>query len=158
MKLIEARRNVLLLNDAMGHWIGFKPLYLSVRECATPAELADLIIASSCVPPLTPQATRNGMAIFDGGLVSNVPIDGAPQKNVQTLVLLTRQFPKLPSISRHTYVQPSQPIPIGAWDYTNDAGLQATFDLGRRDAEKFCSSTYIQSCISERDTVQGRPT
>lgn len=128
------------IHSSMGRRVGFKPLYLSVRDCTTPAELADLIIASSCVPPLTPQAKRNGIAIFDGGLVSNVPCDGGPQKEGQTLVLLTRQFPKVPSIAGHTYVQPSRPIPVSVWDYTDDAGLQATFDLGRRDAEMFCSS------------------
>ena len=128
------------IHSSMGRRVGFKALYLSVRDCATPAELADLIIASSCVPPLTPQAKRNGIAIFDGGLVSNVPSDGVPQKTGQTLVLLTRQFPKLPSVAGHTYVQPSRPIPVSVWDYTDDAALQATFDLGRRDAETFCSS------------------
>lgn len=123
-----------------GYRVGFKPMYLSVRECATPAELADLILASSCVPPVIPQARRNGRAIFDGGLVNNVPTDAVPHKDQQTLVLLTRQFPKLPSVDGYTYVQPSQPIPAGFWDYTDDAALQATFDLGCRDAERFCAT------------------
>lgn len=128
------------VHSAMGRCVGFKPLYLSVRECRTPADLADLIIASSCVPPLTPQARRNGMAILDGGLVSNVPIEAVPQKSGQTLVLLTRQFASLPSIDGHTYVQPSQPVPVGVWDYTNEAALQAAFDLGRRDGERFSAT------------------
>ena len=123
-----------------GYRLGFQPQYLSVRECATPAELADLIMASSCVPPLTPQARRNGKAIFDGGLVNNVPTDAVPRKDQQTLVLLTRQFASLPVAAGATYVQPSQPIPAGFWDYTDDAALQATFDLGCRDAERFCRS------------------
>lgn len=127
------------VHSSMGRRIGFKPLYISVRECATPAALADLIIASSCVPPLTPQARRNGVALFDGGLVSNVPIEGVAQGGGKTLVLLTRQFAKFPSIPGRTYVQPSQTIPVGAWDYTDDAAVQSTFDLGRRDGEKFCS-------------------
>jgi predicted acylesterase/phospholipase RssA len=120
-----------------GSRVGFEPLYLSVRDCPTPDALADLIIASSCVPPLTPQAQRNGVALFDGGLVSNVPTDGVAHKDGKTLVLLTRQFGKLPNIAGRTYVQPSQPIPVGAWDYTNDAALQSAFDLGRRDGERF---------------------
>lgn len=127
-----------------GRRVGFKPLYLSVRQCATPNELADLIIASSCVPPLVPQARRDGMAILDGGLVSNVPVDGVRQETGQTLVLLTRQFPELPSIAGRTYVQPSQPIPAGVWDYTDDAALQATFDLGQRDGEAFCSANLCE--------------
>lgn len=126
------------VHTCSGRRIGFKPFYLSVRECATPADLADLIIASSCVPPLTPQATRNGASVFDGGLVSNVPTELLGATGGETLVLLSRRFKALPSISGRTYVQPSQPIQIGAWDYTDDAALQSTFDLGRRDGESFC--------------------
>lgn len=129
------------VHSSMGQRIGFRPLYVSVFECATPAALADLIIASSCVPPLTPQARRNGIALFDGSLVSNVPIDGFAQKKGETLVLLTRQFTKLPSVPGRTYVQPSQPIPVGAWDYTDGAAVQCAFDLGRRDGETFCAAT-----------------
>lgn len=127
------------VHTSMGRRIGFKPLYIAVRECATPAILADLIIASSCVPPLTPQARRNGIDLFDGGLVNNVPADAVHHHGGETLVLLTRQFAKLPLVPGRTYVQPSQPIPVGAWDYTNDAAVQSTFDLGRRDGERFCS-------------------
>lgn len=126
------------VHASTGTRIGFKPLYISVRECATPETLADLIIASSCVPPLTPQARRNGMDLFDGGVVSNVPADGVPHPGAETLVLLTRQFRTLPVVPGRTYVQPSQPIPVGAWDYTNDAAVQSAFDLGRRDGERFC--------------------
>lgn len=118
--------------------IGFKPLYVSVRECATPEALADLIIASSCVPPLTPQARRNGITVFDGGLVGNIPIDGIPSDGIETLVLLTHHFQRLPTLDGSIYVQPSQPIQVGTWDYTDARALQATFDLGRRDGEAFC--------------------
>jgi len=121
-----------------GQRVGFRPLFVSVRQCDSPETLADLIIASSCVPPLTPQAHRDGMALFDGGLVSNVPIDGIEPGNGQTLVLLTRQFSKLPDVPGRTYVQPSQPIPVAAWDYTNADAVQSAFDLGRRDGEMFC--------------------
>lgn len=127
------------VHASMGRRIGFKPLYISVRECTTPDTLADLIIASSCVPPLTPQARRDGIDLFDGGLVSNVPADAVARQGGETLVLLTRQFAQLPVVPGRTYVQPSQPIPVGAWDYTNDAAVQSTFDLGRRDGERFCS-------------------
>ena len=125
------------VHASAGSRMGFKPLLVPVRDCATPDALADLIIASSCVPPLTPQARRNGMALFDGGLVSNVPIEGIAHQGGTTLVLLTRQFDKLPRIAGRTYVQPSQPIPVGAWDYTDGAALQSAFDLGRRDGERF---------------------
>ena len=120
-----------------GMRVGFCPLYVSVRECATPGALADLIMASSCVPPLTPQAHRHGVPLFDGGVVSNVPTDGVAGTGSHTLVLLTRKFRCLPAIAGRTYVQPSQPVPVGAWDYTCEASLQSAFDLGRRDGEFF---------------------
>lgn len=129
-----------VVHSPVGQRIGFRPLYLSVHDCATPGALADLIIASSCVPPLTPQARRNGIALFDGSLVSNVPIEGVAQRAGETLVLLTRQFTKLPAIPGRTYVQPSRPVPVAAWDYTDDAAVQCAFDLGRRDGETFCTS------------------
>ena len=125
-----------------GARVGFKPLYVPVRDCATPEALADLIIASSCVPPLTPQARRNGLPLLDGGLVSNVPIDGLSPTPGDTLVLLTRRFAALPAVPGRTYVQPSQAITVGAWDYTNDAALQSTFDLGRRDGEAFARTLH----------------
>ena len=130
-----AKENV---HRSAGALVGFKPLYVPVHECSTPLDLADLIIASSCIPPLTPRKPIKGVAPLDGGLISNVPVDGLQDKFAQTLVLLTRRFKALPKVSGRTYVQPSEPVPIGAWDYTNGDALQATFDLGRRDAEKFC--------------------
>lgn len=125
---------------SVGQRMGFQPLYVSVRECVTPSALADLIIASSCVPPLTPLARRHGLPLFDGGLVNNVPADHASQHGGRTLVLLTRQFARVPQVAGHTYVQPSGVIPVGAWDYTNRAALQSTYDLGRRDGDAFCAS------------------
>ena len=127
------------------HWsagsrIGFRPMFVSVRECTTPAALANLIIASSCVPPLTPQAVRDGICLLDGGFVSNVPTEGLAETGGQTLVLLTRQFAVLPAIPGRTYVQPSQPIPAAAWDYTDPVAVQSTFDLGRRDGEHFSAT------------------
>lgn len=132
------------LNDAVhstiGRRLGFEPAFIPVRECRTPESLADLIIASSCTPPLTPQARRNGVALLDGALVDNVPTGGLTEARGDTLVLLTRHFRELPSIPGRTYVQPSHPIPVAAFDYTDDRAVQSAFDLGRRDAEAFCAS------------------
>lgn len=128
------------VHSLTGQRVGFRPLFVSVQECVTPGDLADLIIASSCVPPLTPQARRNGIALLDGSLVSNVPIEGVAKNAGETLVLLTRHFTTLPSIPGRTYVQPSQPVPVGVWDYTNDTAVQCAFDLGRRDGDAFCAA------------------
>ena len=133
------------VHTSAGSRIGFRPMFLSARDCPTPEALADLIIASSCVPPLTPQARHNGAALFDGGFFSNIPAQTFAGTRGKTLILLTRRFSHLPAIAGWTYVQPSQRIPVAAWDYTNVGAVQSTFDLGRRDAERFCAALRVSA-------------
>ena len=133
------------VHTSAGSRIGFRPMFLAARDCPTPEALADLIIASSCVPLLTPQARHNGAALFDGGFFSNVPAQAVAGAHGETLILLTRRFSRLPAIAGRTYVQPSQQIPVAAWDYTNVGAVQSTFDLGRRDAERFCTACRVSA-------------
>jgi predicted acylesterase/phospholipase RssA len=128
--------------------LGIRPEVVPARSCSTPEALVDLIIASSCTPPMTTLQQWTGAYALDGGAVDNVPacaLDGDPG---QVLVLLTRQYPRLPQIGGRTYVQPSRPIPISAWDYANPAGIQATYDLGRRDGEAFARSGERSQALS----------
>jgi predicted acylesterase/phospholipase RssA len=115
--------------------LGFRAEYARVRDCATPEALADLVLASSCTPPLTPRLAYGGRPALDGGIADNVPVEAAGEG--PTLVLLTRRFGQLPARAGRTYVQPSRPVPVASWDYTDPLGLQAAFDLGRRDGEAF---------------------
>jgi len=102
-----------------------------------PEALADLVLASSCSPPMTPLLTWKGRFVLDGGVVDNVPVCALDDAPGETLVMLTRRYPALPDIPGRTYVQPSMKIPVSAWDYTNADGLQFAYDLGRRDGEAF---------------------
>ncbi|MBI5487984.1 MAG: patatin-like phospholipase family protein [Deltaproteobacteria bacterium] len=106
---------------------------------ATAEALAALLLASSCTPPVTPFLTYSGRPVFDGGLVDNVPVFAVPGHCERTLVLLTRRYPaeQLGRDPRRRFVQPSRPIPIAKWDYTRPDLLQETYDLGRRDGERF---------------------
>jgi len=116
--------------------LGFNSEVVSTRDCDTPQRLVDLLLASSCTPPFTPLLRWNGGPVLDGGLVDNVPVDILPRQG-RTLILLTRRYQKLPLAEDRVYVQPSADIAIQSWDYTNPGGLQETFDLGQRDAERF---------------------
>ncbi len=120
--------------------LGFQPLLVSVRDCRTPDELADVIVASSCVPPLTPLMQHQGMALLDGGLVGTVPQGRHTAPGARTLVLLTRPFRHLPERPGTTYVQPSRPVPVGTWDYTDNSALQAAFELGLQDGAAMASA------------------
>jgi predicted acylesterase/phospholipase RssA len=130
------------VHPRLPRWLGFSPEVVSVRECATPEVLADLILGSSCTPPMTALQRWRGRHVLDGGVVDNVPVcalsDGQAAHG-QTLVLLSRRYPRLPVVAGRTYVMPSEEVPITAWDYTNPAGLQAVFDLGRRDGDAFAT-------------------
>ena len=134
-------RRELLIHARWGRRFGFRPEVVSVRSCREPAELSDLILHSSCMPPLVPLYRRGERLVFDGGLIDNAPADFVgPARSL--LVLLTRDYgdAKRPRVPGRTYVEPSRPIPIQKWDYTNPALVQQTFDLGRRDGEAFAAA------------------
>jgi len=127
--------------------IGYRAKVVSVRSCPDKETLANLLLQSSCTPPVMPFLMRDGKPVFDGGLIDNVParIINTPRQNV--LVLLTRRYPKdkIPKVKGRTYVQPSRPIKIKRWDYTNPDGIQETYDLGRKDAKHFISNnTFLK--------------
>ena len=65
------------VHPRFGRRLGFRPEFVSVRDLASPAALADALIASSCVPPFMPITQVNGAPAFDGGLVDNVPVHAA---------------------------------------------------------------------------------
>jgi len=127
------------VHPSFGRRLGFMPEIVSVRQCADASEVADLVLASSCTPPFTPILSWKGKPVLDGGLVDNVPVSVLGGMEDQTLVLLTRRYEesKIPRTRHLTYVQPSSPIPVSKWDYTNPEGLQDAYDLGRSDGEAF---------------------
>jgi len=125
------------VHPQLAPWLGFHAEYASVRACRTPEALADLVLASSCTPPFTPLFMQDGKPSLDGGIADNVPVAALADTPGATLVLLTRRYRRLPVHSQRLYAQPSTDLPVASWDYTNPAGLQAGYDLGRRDGEIF---------------------
>jgi predicted acylesterase/phospholipase RssA len=121
--------------------LGFRPLVVSVRECRSPSQLAALILQSSCTPPFVPLQYRGRQPVLDGGLIDNCPVATVADVPGPMLVLLSRRYPadRIPCGGERLYLQPSEDPLVGRWDYTNSGGLQATFDLGRWDAETFLS-------------------
>jgi len=124
-----------------GNYFGFRSEVVSVRRCRSIDELVDLILHSSCTPPVVPLYRRGRRIVLDGGLLDNAPASLVGQAR-STLVLLTRHYGerKTPSVPGRSYVQPSRRVPIAKWDYTSPHLIQETYDLGRRDGEAFASS------------------
>lgn len=119
--------------------LGFRPEVVTVQSCRSPEELADLILHSSCMPPLTPAFRRAGGAIIDGALLDAAPADLVDDFD-HTLVLLSRRYARLPAHPRRHYVMPSEDPPIAMWDYASPRLVQRAFDLGRRDGERFADA------------------
>lgn len=129
------------VNRSLARRLGFRGEYFSVHDCTTPEDLANLVLASSCTPPITPLYHVGGRPALDGGITDSVPVDALTEPSGTTLVLLTRRYRQLPEISGRVYVQPSAPIPVASWDYTDPDGVQAAFDLGRRDGAAYLAAS-----------------
>ena len=128
--------------------VGYRPELVRVQDVIADHEsdprgaaeaLVELILASSCTPPVTPYFRYGGRPVLDGGLVDNVPDFAVPESSQHALVMLTRHYPaeKLPVDPRKTIVQPSRPIPVNKWDYTSPELLEETYALGLEDGERF---------------------
>ena len=135
------------LHPSAGRRVGFASEMARVQDCADLDDLVSLITASSCTPPFTPIEHRGGRPTLDGGMVDNVPAD-AVDAGPSTLVLLTRRYRNRAETFTHLgrlYVQPSAPVPVRAWDYTSPPALQATYDQGRRDGERFVRTVSVEA-------------
>jgi predicted acylesterase/phospholipase RssA len=127
------------LHPTFGRKLGFAPEVARMQDCDDIDDLVSLITASSCTPPFTPIEHRGDRPTLDGGMVDNVPVS-AVDPGRSTLVLLTRRYPARADVFSHlgrVYVQPSAKVAVSAWDYTNPPAMQATYDQGRRDGERF---------------------
>lgn len=114
--------------------LGFEPVVRGNQEAEHVADLIDIILASSCVPPVLPGKGYKGLRVLDGGVIDNVPAHLADGRDGRTLVLLSKRYrQKLPEDGQRVYVQPSEQIRIDKFDYANPEGLQETYDMGFRD-------------------------
>src|SRR5712692_4977442 len=123
---------------------GFSREFIPVKNCATPAELADLVLASSCTPPVTPWYSLHGRPVLDGGLCESVPLSGLPEKQGKTLALLTTKGNAMNRFPRIVYAEPSQDLRIASWDYTDENKIDYLFSLGKKDGSAFLKTTGMQ--------------
>jgi predicted patatin/cPLA2 family phospholipase len=120
---------------------GFSGEFVPVKKCATPAELADLVLASSCTPPVTPWYSLHGRPVLDGSLCESVPLRGLPEKQGKTLVLLTTKGTTVDRSPGILYAEPSQDLRIASWDYTDASKLDYLYALGKKDGSAFLETT-----------------
>ncbi len=121
---------------------GFRPEVVRAQDCRHAGELKELIIATSCTPPILPVMHRAGEPVLDGGLVDNVPLAALEPGERPALILLSRRYD--PALLRGhqglTYLQPSRPVDSAKWDYTNPDALLRTKELGWEDGRRFLAN------------------
>ncbi|MCB2186868.1 MAG: patatin-like phospholipase family protein [Deltaproteobacteria bacterium] len=131
-----------LVNPVHPRWtwrLGFTPLVGRIDQCASVGELADLVLAASCLPVVLPPMTWEGARVLDGGFLDNAPLAALSPEEGPVLVLLTRRYPpeRLQGRPGVTYVMPSRPLAISKFENSNPDLVEATFQQGVADGEKF---------------------
>ncbi|MEZ4221006.1 MAG: patatin-like phospholipase family protein [Polyangiaceae bacterium] len=126
--------------------VGFRPIVHDLRQCESPEQVAERVLASSATPPFTPLGHADGERLVDGGLIDNAPAfvaEGAPGVR-RNLVLLTRPLLTRPGLTAprgkaRLYVSPRRPIEVSAWDYTEGDHVEAVIAQGEAESESYAA-------------------
>jgi len=154
---LEKRLFPARVHPRLGRRLGFTPVVFDARDCATPEQLADLILASSASPPFTPVGQFRGQRLLDGGLVDNAPafvaeeVDGVRRH----VIMLTRPYPTgvLGLHGHRLYVGPTRPTPISRWDYTRPDLLEETIAMGEHESE--LHATALDDLLADSGGADG---
>lgn len=126
------------LHPRLPRWLGLRYEFIDLQQCSDLAEAKNLLVSAAAAPPFLSAQRIDGRHAIDGGYVDNAPIpEQTTAEKSSTLVLLTRHYPKLPTLFRFNerhYWQPSQRIPVSTWDCTARATVRDAFGLGQQDA------------------------
>jgi predicted acylesterase/phospholipase RssA len=120
---------------------GFRPVVFDARRCASPEELADLVIATSSTPPFTPVGSVRGHRLLDGGIIDPAPsslleeVTGV-ERSV-TLLTARGRGPSAREAGRSLIIAPSRPLAVRTWDFTRPDLVEAAVEQGERDAELY---------------------
>lgn len=125
------------LHPRLPKLFGLRQDFLDLQACTSVEESQSLLIAAAAAQPFIPAQRIAGRFAFDGGYTDNAPLPPQnTQQKVGTLVLLTRHYPKLPTLFRWNgrhYWQPSRRIPVSMIDCTMRATVREAFALGEHD-------------------------
>ena len=127
-----------LVNAPHFNWaekVGMGAELVDARQAARDGNLAELVCAAATIPPIFRTAEWRGKTVIDGGMADQAPMPDPDDGS--TLVLLTRQYRRLPEIALRRYVAPSKETPADKIDFTDPGKLTATWDLGQEDGAAF---------------------
>lgn len=128
--------------------LGLRQEFIRLSDCADVATAQSILVAAASAPPFMSAPRVGGRYAIDGGYTDNAPIPPTPdQASSNTLVLLTRHYPKLPPLFNwlgRSYWQPSQRIPVSTWDCTPKTTVREAYALGLQDGMRAIRSGLIR--------------
>lgn len=119
--------------------MGLTAHLVDANEAARDRKLIDLVNAAAVIPPVFEPPLWEDRRVVDGGMADQAPMPEPDEGG--TLVLLTRQYAKLPEVEGRYYVWPSEDTPADKIDFTDPQKLRETWDLGIQDAEAYLSGS-----------------
>jgi predicted acylesterase/phospholipase RssA len=135
------------IHPRLPRYFGLVQEFVSINTCTDAQDAQLLLIAAAAAPPFMPSQKIGSFAALDGGFTDNAPIYAQTDaEKDQTLVLLTRHYPNLPTMfrwRRRVYLQPSRKVPVSTWDCTPKATVLDAFNLGQQDAVARLKSNEI---------------
>ncbi|MBD8881705.1 patatin-like phospholipase family protein [Rhodanobacter sp. 7MK24] len=128
------------LHPGLPRRLGLRQEFRALHDCSNLGEAHALLTAAGAALPFIPARRIDGEYAFDGGYTDNAPLPPqSDHEKVRTLMLLTRHYPKLPSLFRangRNYWQPGTRIPVSMLDCTVRATVLDAWALGERNARE----------------------
>lgn len=126
-----------------GRWcqkLGLRAEQVDARTVASAGELAELLIASGCIPPFIPLQQWKKRPALDGSLLDNAPVArfaAGELRGETSLVMVTRRYRNLPRRKNRIYVKPSKNLPADKLDFADEDAIEEALKLGIADGERF---------------------
>lgn len=136
------------LHPALPRRLGLRQEFRALHDCNSLDDAHALLTAAGAAIPFIPARCIDGEYAFDGGYIDNAPLPSQTDgEKARTLVLLTRHYPKLPSLFRadgRNYWQPGTRIPVSMLDCTARATVLDAWALGERNAHEALTSGRLR--------------
>lgn len=124
------------VQEILKKWNMTEILYTE-KDLVSPAFLEQIIMNSSCIPPVVSIQNVDNEYYLDGGLTNNLLLELFPKKLPKIGIYYegTTLVGKSPAVLNDCFlIKPSEPLSITSFDYTNPAGVRAAYELGKKDA------------------------
>ena len=112
---------------------GLTAQLIDANAAARDGRLVDRICAAAVIPPVFEPPLWNGRRVVDGGMADQAPMPDPDDGT--TLVLLTREYKRIPEHPNRSYLFPSEETEADKIDFTDPQKLKSTWAQGRSDAE-----------------------